>query len=71
MSSSDRRKQCLYFSAEMLSEISSEAARQDRSVSWIVQKAWKAARREIKRVSSVNDLSLRPGATSPAKTPTD
>jgi uncharacterized small protein (TIGR04563 family) len=55
----------------MLSEIASEAARQDRSVSWIVQKAWKAARREIKRVSSVNDLSPRQDATSPTKTPTD
>jgi uncharacterized small protein (TIGR04563 family) len=54
-SSSDRRKQCLYFSAEMLSEIASEAARQDRSLSWIVQKDWKAARRAIKRAPSVND----------------
>src|SRR4029079_5865094 len=53
MSNSDKRKQCLYFSAEMLTEIASEAARQDRSLSWIVQKAWRAARREIKRVPSV------------------
>jgi uncharacterized small protein (TIGR04563 family) len=45
MSSSDKRKQSLYFSPEMLSEIASEAARQDRSLSWIVQKAWKTARR--------------------------
>ena len=71
MSSSDKRKQSLYFSAEMLTEIASEAARQDRSLSWIVQKAWKVARREIKRVPSVNDHSPPQDQTSPAKDPTD
>ena len=55
MSSSDKRKQSLYFSAEMLTEIASEAARQDRSLSWIVQKAWKAARKEILSIPSVDD----------------
>lgn len=71
MSNSDKRKQCLYFSAEMLTEIASEAARQDRSLSWIVQKAWRAARREIKRVPSVNDHSPPKDAISPARDPTD
>ena len=46
MSGSDKRKQSLYFPEDMLKEIQSEAARQDRSLSWIVQKAWKIARRD-------------------------
>ena len=39
----DKRKQSLYFPEEMLVEIQNEAFRQDRSLSWIVQQAWKAA----------------------------
>lgn len=56
MASSDKRKQSLYFPEEMLKEIQHEAARQDRSLSWIVQKAWKLARKEIMKFPSVNDL---------------
>ncbi|MEE2788874.1 MAG: TIGR04563 family protein [Myxococcota bacterium] len=56
MSGSDKRKQSLYFPEDMLKEIQSEAARQDRSLSWIVQKAWKIARTEIKKYPSINDL---------------
>jgi uncharacterized small protein (TIGR04563 family) len=56
MASSDKRKQSLYFPEQMLKEIQHEAARQDRSLSWIVQKAWKIARKEISKFPSVNDL---------------
>jgi uncharacterized small protein (TIGR04563 family) len=55
MSKSDKRKQSLYFPEEMLREITSEAARQDRSLSWIVQKAWKIARKDIMKYPSVNE----------------
>ena len=55
MPKSDKRKQSLYFPEDMLSEITTEAARQDRSLSWIVQKAWKIARREIMKYPSVNE----------------
>jgi uncharacterized small protein (TIGR04563 family) len=57
MSKSDKRKQSLYFPEEMLMEITNEATRQDRSLSWIVQKAWKIARNEIKGYPSVNEAS--------------
>jgi len=57
MASSDKRKQSLYFPETMLKEIQTEAARQDRSLSWIVQKAWKIARREIFKYPSVNDIA--------------
>ena len=55
MTKSDKRKQSLYFPEEMLNEISREANRQDRSLSWIVQKAWKIARDEIAKYPAVND----------------
>jgi len=54
-SRSDKRKQSLYFPEDMLNEIIAEANRQDRSLSWIVQKAWKIARKEIMKYPSVND----------------
>jgi len=55
MSTSDKRKQSLYFPEEMLKEIGAEATRQDRSLSWIVQKAWKAARKDILSIPSVDE----------------
>jgi len=45
--STDKRKQSLYFPEEMLKDIRREAARQDRSLSWMVQKAWKISRGTI------------------------
>ena len=55
-SKTDKRKQSLYFLEEMLDEIKEEAARLDRSLSWIVQRAWKIARLEIKKLPSVDEL---------------
>jgi uncharacterized small protein (TIGR04563 family) len=40
----------------MLKEIQDEANRQDRSLSWVVQQAWKLARERIKSFPSVNDM---------------
>lgn len=59
---SDKRKQSLYFPEVMLQEIKDEAARLDRSLSWIVQRAWKLARLEIKKIPSVNEVEDPPGA---------
>ena len=50
----DKRKQSLYFPEEMLSDIKKEALRQDRSLSWIVQQAWRIAKDEIRRFPSIN-----------------
>src|SRR5687767_3465521 len=57
MSRTDKRKQSLYFPEDMLREIQVEANRQDRSLSWIVQQAWRLARAEIMRFPSVNDVA--------------
>lgn len=52
---SDKRKQSLYFPADQLEEIKNEASRLDRSLSWIVQRAWKIAREDIKKLPGIND----------------
>lgn len=52
---SDKRKQSLYFPESMLKEIMTEAARLDRSLSWVMQRAWQIARRDLHKVPSVND----------------
>jgi uncharacterized small protein (TIGR04563 family) len=49
-------KQSLYFPEDMLQEMQREARRQDRSLSWIVQQAWKLARSELKKIPSANDV---------------
>ena len=49
-------KQSLYFPENMLEEIQKEAKRQDRSISWIVQQAWKVARGDLRKIPSANDV---------------
>ncbi len=51
----DKRKQSLYFPEEMLQEMKEEAARLDRSLSWVMQRAWKVAKSEIRSLPSVNE----------------
>lgn len=51
----DKRKQSLYFPEAMLQEIAEEAKRLDRSLSWVVQRAWRLAKAEIKKLPSVAD----------------
>ncbi|SES72720.1 TIGR04563 family protein [Stigmatella erecta] len=71
MSSTDHRKQSLYFPEDMLEEIQREATRQDRSLSWIVQQAWKVARGDIRKMPSVNDVlsPVTPKPVTPAPVP--
>jgi uncharacterized small protein (TIGR04563 family) len=52
----DKRKQSLYFPETMLDEIKLEAQRLNRSLSWVVQRAWKVARVDVKKLPSVNDV---------------
>jgi uncharacterized small protein (TIGR04563 family) len=69
---SQKRKVTLYFNAAMLAETQKEALRQDRSISWIIQAAWKIARDEVKRMppalSSVNSTAAVPALTDPRPT---
>jgi uncharacterized small protein (TIGR04563 family) len=66
MATTDHRKQSLYFPEDMLEEIQREATRQDRSLSWIVQQAWKVARGDIRKMPSVNDVLSPPPRPAPA-----
>jgi len=52
-------KQSLYFPEEMLAEIQKEAKRQDRSVSWIVQQAWRVGRKDLWKMPSTTDYIPR------------
>lgn len=58
----DKRKQSLYFPEEMLLEIQEEANRQDRSLSWIMQQAWRAARAQIAKMPGMEDFGPSPRA---------
>ena len=55
MAGTDKRKQSLYFPESMLEDIHREAARLDRSLSWIVQRCVKIGLVEIRKLPSVND----------------
>ena len=56
--SAPKKKLTLYFPEGMLEEAAAEARRQDRSVSWILQAAWKLARRQIQSYpGSDNELA--------------
>ncbi len=59
----DRRKQSLYFSEGMLDELRFEAGRLDRSVSWLVQKAWKMAREQLMTIPSANEAPAGGGSS--------
>jgi len=39
----------------MLTELQTEAKRQDRSISWLIQQAWRLARKELHRIPSTTD----------------
>jgi uncharacterized small protein (TIGR04563 family) len=75
--SSPKRKVTLYFNSGMLAETQKEAIRQDRSVSWIIQAAWKIARDEVRRLPGVTSAttgtggvaSIAPPAVEPVRAP--
>jgi uncharacterized small protein (TIGR04563 family) len=62
--SSPKKKVTLYFSAAMLEETQREAIRQDRSISWIIQAAWRISREDVHKLPNVAGLPV--GASSPA-----
>lgn len=45
----DKRKQAVYLPEDVLEEIYAESRRQGRSLSWLIQHAWKAAKPTIER----------------------
>ena len=55
MSAGKSKRQALYFPSEMLEDIQFEAHRQDRSISWLIQQAWRIAREDLQKVPSTTD----------------
>lgn len=49
-------RQSIYFPKDMAEEIKAEALRQDRSISWIIQKAWRISRPKMKQLPGANEL---------------
>jgi uncharacterized small protein (TIGR04563 family) len=46
----EKKKQSFYMSVGALEEIQAEATRQDRSMSWVMQQAWRLAREQVKKL---------------------
>jgi uncharacterized small protein (TIGR04563 family) len=63
---SPKKKVTLYFSAAMLEETQREAIRQDRSISWIIQAAWRMSREEVRKLPSVAGLPAAAAAVGGA-----
>jgi uncharacterized small protein (TIGR04563 family) len=64
------RKRSFYFPDWMTREVEAEANRLDRSVSWILQRAWKLARADIRRAEPRTPAPVRDGSFTPTPTPT-
>jgi uncharacterized small protein (TIGR04563 family) len=62
---SPKKKVTLYFSASMLEETQREAIRQDRSISWIIQAAWRISREEVRKLPSAAGVVGTATAVSP------
>jgi uncharacterized small protein (TIGR04563 family) len=62
---SPKKKVTLYFSSSMLEETQREAIRQDRSISWIIQAAWRMSREEVRKLPGVAGVATPAEAPSP------
>ena len=61
-----KKKVTLYFSAGVLEETQREAIRQDRSISWIIQAAWRISRDEVRRLpGATGGMNLPSPPTAP------
>jgi uncharacterized small protein (TIGR04563 family) len=52
----NKKKMTLYFSEAVVSETKQEALRQDRSLSWIMEVAWKIARERLQDMPGVDEF---------------
>lgn len=52
----DNRKQSLYFPEGTLEEVKAEAARLNRSMSWVIQRAWALSKDTIAQMPSQTDI---------------
>jgi uncharacterized small protein (TIGR04563 family) len=69
--SSPKKKVTLYFNSAVLGETQHEAIRQDRSISWIIQAAWRIAREEVRRLPGYSGHAGAGEASVVSKTQTE
>lgn len=50
-----KKKMTLYFTESVVNETKQEALRQDRSLSWIMEVAWKIARERLQSMPGVDE----------------
>ena len=53
---SDKRKKSFYLPEHFIKEIEAEALRLDRSLSWVIQRAWIEGREKIRKYPSMNNM---------------
>lgn len=53
------RKRSVYFPPDMMDEIEHEMARQERTLSWLLQQAWRVARPTLRSLPAVQDQIAR------------
>lgn len=51
-----KKKLTLYVSEEILQETKKEALRQDRSISWILETAWRISRNRMETLPGIEEL---------------
>lgn len=52
------QKRSVYLPAEMLEQIEHEMQRQERTLSWLIQQAWRIAGPTIRNFPGMDDLDL-------------
>lgn len=53
-----KKKLTLYVTEDLLQETKQEALRQDRSISWILEQAWRMSKDRLKSVPGVEEISF-------------
>jgi uncharacterized small protein (TIGR04563 family) len=53
-------RKSFYFPQDIIEELLKEAKRLDRSPSWLLQHAWKLAKKSIAALPSMNDENVKP-----------
>lgn len=57
-----KKKLTLYVSEDLLTETKVEALRQDRSISWILEQAWRLSKERLKTLPGVEEITVEPAA---------
>jgi len=55
---SNKKKMTLYFSENMVNEAKREALRHDRSVSWVMELAWKIAKQRLETMPEFDNVEV-------------